>query len=152
LLSEDELRFLMINKGNLDLRERREIESHVTHTFRFLEQIPWTRELRGIPNIAFGHHEKLNGTGYPRGIDAPQIPIQTRMMTIADIFDALTATDRPYKRAVPTERALDILGQEAKAGNVDKDLLETFAAAKVYDKVSPSEGTKRRSSFLTPTS
>jgi len=152
LLSEDELRFLMINKGNLDLRERREIESHVTHTFRFLEQIPWTRELRGIPNIAFGHHEKLNGTGYPRGIDAPQIPIQTRMMTIADIYDALTATDRPYKRAVPTERALDILGQEAKAGNVDKDLLETFAAAKVYEKVSPSEGTKRRSSFLTPTS
>lgn len=152
LLSEDELRFLMINKGNLDLRERREIESHVTHTFRFLEQIPWTRELRGIPNIAFGHHEKLNGTGYPRGIDAPQIPIQTRMMTIADIYDALTATDRPYKRAVPSERALDILGQEAKAGNVDKDLLETFAQAKVYEKVSPSEGTKRRSSFLTPTS
>jgi HD-GYP domain-containing protein (c-di-GMP phosphodiesterase class II) len=152
LLSEDELRFLMINKGNLDLRERREIESHVTHTFRFLEQIPWTRELRGIPNIAFGHHEKLNGTGYPRGIDAPQIPIQTRMMTIADIFDALTATDRPYKRAVPTERALDILGQEAKAGNVDKDLLETFAQAKIYEKVSPSEGTRRRSSFLTPTS
>jgi len=152
LLSEDELRFLMINKGNLDLRERREIESHVTHTFRFLEQIPWTRELRGIPNIAFGHHEKLNGTGYPRGIDAPQIPIQTRMMTIADIYDALTATDRPYKRAVPTERALDILGQEAKAGNVDKDLLETFAEAKIYEKVSPSEGTKRRSSFLTPSS
>ena len=152
LLSEDELRFLMINKGNLDLRERREIESHVTHTFRFLDQIPWTRELRGIPSIAFGHHEKLDGTGYPRGIDAPQIPIQTRMMTIADIFDALTATDRPYKRAVPTERALDILGQEAKAGHVDKDLLETFAEAKVYERVSPSEGTKRRSSFLTPSS
>jgi HD-GYP domain-containing protein (c-di-GMP phosphodiesterase class II) len=149
LLSEDELRFLMINKGNLDLRERREIESHVTHTFRFLDQIPWTRELRGIPNIAFGHHEKLDGTGYPRGIDAPQIPIQTRMMTIADIFDALTATDRPYKRAVPIERALDILGQEAKAGHVDKDLLETFAEAKVYEKVTPSEGAKRRSSFLT---
>ncbi len=151
LLSEDELRFLMINKGNLDVRERREIESHVTHTFRFLEQIPWTRELRGIPSIAFGHHEKLNGTGYPRGIGATEIPIQTRMMTIADIYDALTATDRPYKRAVSIERALDILGQEAKAGHVDKDLLDTFAQAKVFDRVTPSEGTKRRSSFLTPT-
>lgn len=151
LLSEDELRFLMINKGNLDPRERREIESHVTHTFRFLEQIPWTRELRGIPNIAHGHHERLNGTGYPRGIDAPQIPIQTRMMTIADIYDALTATDRPYKRAVSAERALDILGQEAKAGHVDKDLLETFTQAKVFEKVAPSEGTKRRPSFITST-
>ena len=151
LLSEDEVRFLMINKGNLDGRERREIESHVTHTFRFLEQIPWTRELRGIPSIAFGHHEKLDGTGYPRGVEAREIPIQTRMMTIADIYDALTATDRPYKRAVPIERALDILGQEAKAGHVDQDLLDTFAQAKVFEKVTPSEGTKRRSSFLTPT-
>jgi HD-GYP domain-containing protein (c-di-GMP phosphodiesterase class II) len=113
LLSEEELRFLMINKGNLDVRERREIESHVTHTFRFLEQIPWTRELRGIPAIAFGHHEKLNGTGYPRGVNSQEIPIQTRMMTISDIYDALTATDRPYKRAVSIERALDILHAEA---------------------------------------
>ncbi len=152
LLSEDELRFLMINKGNLDVRERREIESHVTHTFRFLEQIPWTRELKGIPTIAFGHHEKLNGTGYPRGVAAQEIPIQTRMMTIADIYDALTATDRPYKRAVPPERALDILGQEAKAGNVDQDLLATFAEAQVFKRVTPSEGTRRRSSWsLTPT-
>lgn len=152
LLSEDELRFLMINKGNLDPRERREIESHVTHTFRFLDQIPWTRELRGIPSIAFGHHEKLDGTGYPRGVHALEIPIQTRMMTIADIYDALTATDRPYKRAVSTERALDILGQEAKAGHVDQDLLDTFAQAKVFERVTPSEGTKRKSSFLTPSS
>ena len=109
LLADDELQYLMIRKGNLDERERREIESHVTHTYRFLEQIPWTRELRGIPEIAYGHHEKLNGRGYPRAVSAEAIPVQTRMMTIADIFDALTATDRPYKRAVPLERALDIL-------------------------------------------
>src|SRR5690606_11017990 len=76
LLNEDELRFLMINKGNLDTRERREIESHVTHTYRFLQQIPWTRELKGIPQIAFGHHEKLNGSGYPRGVQEPEIPVQ----------------------------------------------------------------------------
>jgi hypothetical protein len=145
LLSEEELRFLMINKGNLDLRERREIESHVTHTFRFLERIPWTRELKGIPQIAFAHHEKLNGAGYPRGVKEAEIPIQARMMTISDIYDALTATDRPYKRAVSTERALDILGAEAKGGLIDPHLLKTFAEAAVFKKVTPSEGTRRRS-------
>ena len=132
LLRDEELRFLMIRKGNLDDRERREIESHVTHTFRFLEQIPWTRELRRIPEIAYAHHEKLNGTGYPRRVTADDIPVQTRMMTIADIFDALTATDRPYKRAVPAERALDILSQEAREGMIDLNLLKTFIEAKIY--------------------
>ena len=149
LISEDELRFLMINKGNLDPRERREIESHVTHTFRFLEQIPWTRELRGIPTIAFGHHEKLNGTGYPRGVHEVEIPVQTRMMTIADIYDALTATDRPYKRAVTAERAIDILGAEAKGGLLDQHLLNTFVQAQVFTKVTPAEGTRRRSTGQT---
>ncbi|HET8771443.1 MAG TPA: HD domain-containing phosphohydrolase [Gemmatimonadaceae bacterium] len=143
LLSDDELRFLMINKGNLDPRERREIESHVTHTYRFLEQIPWTRELKGIPQIAFGHHEKLDGTGYPRGVRETEISVQTRMMTISDIYDALTATDRPYKRAVSTERAIDILFDEAKVGLIDAHLLRTFVDAKVFRKVTPSEGTRR---------
>ena len=132
LLRDDELQFLMIRKGNLDEQERREIESHVTHTYRFLEQIPWTRELKGIPAIAFGHHEKLNGRGYPRAVGADFIPVQTRMMTISDIYDALTATDRPYKRAVPAERALDILGDEAREGMLDQDLLETFIQAEVF--------------------
>lgn len=135
LLQDDELAFLMIRKGNLDDRERREIESHVTHTYRFLEQIPWTRELKGIPEIAYGHHEKLNGRGYPRAIGAEAISVQTRMMTISDIFDALTATDRPYKRAVPLERALDILRMEAKDGMLDEHLLQSFIAAKVFDAV-----------------
>ena len=140
LLSDDELRYLMINKGNLDGRERREIESHVTHTFRFLEQIPWTRELRHIPSIAYGHHEKLNAKGYPRQIAADEIPPQTRMMTISDIYDALTATDRPYKRAVPVERALDILSAEAREGALDKALLETFIAANVFSLVTSGTG------------
>jgi HD-GYP domain-containing protein (c-di-GMP phosphodiesterase class II) len=144
LLSDDELRYLMINKGNLDPRERREIESHVTHTFRFLEQIPWTRELRRIPEIAYGHHEKLSGKGYPRQVTADAIPVQTRMMTISDIYDALTATDRPYKRAVPTERALDILGAEAKDGSIDRVLLDAFIEAKVFDLVK-SEPARRAS-------
>ena len=135
LLTDDELQFLMIRKGNLDEDERREIESHVTHTYRFLEQIPWTRELRRIPDIAYAHHEKLNGMGYPRAITGESIPVQARMMTISDIFDALTATDRPYKRAVPFPRALDILRDEAKEGMLDRDLLETFIAARIYESV-----------------
>ncbi|MEO7454808.1 MAG: HD domain-containing phosphohydrolase, partial [Gemmatimonadaceae bacterium] len=133
LLEDHELQFLMIRKGNLDDEERREIESHVTHTYRFLEQIPWTRELRNIPQIAYGHHEKLNGRGYPNRVTGESIPVQTRMMTIADIYDALTATDRPYKRAVPTERALAILEMEAKEGMLDRPLLEAFIGAKVFD-------------------
>jgi HD-GYP domain-containing protein (c-di-GMP phosphodiesterase class II) len=135
LLRDEELRFLMIRKGNLDDQERREIESHVTHTYHFLEQIPWTRELKGIPDIAYGHHEKLNGRGYPRRVTAEEIPVQTRMMTIADIFDALTATDRPYKRAVPYERALDILRMEAKEGMLDPDLLGAFIEGRVFQSV-----------------
>jgi HD-GYP domain-containing protein (c-di-GMP phosphodiesterase class II) len=137
LLRDEELRFLMIRKGNLDDEERRKIESHVNHTWRFLEQIPWTRELRSIPNIAYGHHEKLNGKGYPRHIKEEEISVQTRMMTISDIFDALTATDRPYKRAVPFERALDILNMEAKDGMIDPDLLTAFIDARVFESVVP---------------
>jgi HD-GYP domain-containing protein (c-di-GMP phosphodiesterase class II) len=133
LLEDHELQYLMIRKGNLDDEERREIESHVTHTFRFLEQIPWTRELRNIPRIAYGHHEKLNGRGYPNAVQADAIPVQTRMMTIADIFDALTATDRPYKRAVPTDRAIEILHMEAEEGMLDEELLDAFVSARVFD-------------------
>ncbi len=140
LLTPEEFKFLSIRRGNLDDLERREIESHVSHTFRFLEQIPWTRELKGIPAIAYGHHEKLNGQGYPRGVGAEQIPVQTRMMTISDIFDALTATDRPYKRAVPVMRALEILDMEARAGQLDRDLLEAFILARVYESVARDGG------------
>jgi HD-GYP domain-containing protein (c-di-GMP phosphodiesterase class II) len=138
VLSPDELRFLSIRKGNLDESERREIESHVTHTYRFLQQIPWTRELRGIPEIAYGHHEKLNGEGYPRRASGESIPVQTRMMTISDIYDALTASDRPYKRALTAEGALDILHMEARSGTIDADLLRTFSAARVFELVVPS--------------
>ncbi|HEU4993172.1 MAG TPA: HD domain-containing phosphohydrolase [Gemmatimonadaceae bacterium] len=135
LLRDEELRFLMIRKGNLDDQERREIESHVSHTYEFLDKIPWTRELRGVPNIARDHHEKLNGRGYPRQRQGIDIPVQTRMMTISDIFDALTATDRPYKRAVPAARALDILTGEAQEGMLDRDLLGAFIQARVYESV-----------------
>lgn len=132
LLRCHEVAALRVRRGTLNEQERREIEGHVTHTYRFLSQIPWTPELRNVPEIAFGHHEKLNGLGYPRGLTAERIPVQVRMMTIADIFDALTATDRPYKKAVAPERALDILRREADAGELDRDLLNTFVGAGVF--------------------
>jgi HD-GYP domain-containing protein (c-di-GMP phosphodiesterase class II) len=134
-LSDDEARFLTIRKGSLDEAERLEIESHVTHTYRFLLQIPWTKELAQIPLIAYGHHEKLNGSGYPRKVAAREIPVQTRMMTISDIFDALTAADRPYKRAVPLQKALDIMHEEVKTGMLDADLLRLFVDGKVFERL-----------------
>jgi HD-GYP domain-containing protein (c-di-GMP phosphodiesterase class II) len=132
MLDEQEFRFLSIRKGTLDPEERLEMESHVTHSFHFLTKIPWTPIMRGIPEIAYGHHEKLDGTGYPRGLAGDQIPLQARMMTISDIFDALTAQDRPYKRAVPVHTALDILHAEANDGKLDKDLLDVFIAKDIY--------------------
>jgi HD-GYP domain-containing protein (c-di-GMP phosphodiesterase class II) len=140
-LTSDEVRYLTIRKGSLDETERVEIESHVNHTYRFLMQIPWTNELQDIPRIAYGHHEKLDGRGYPRGVKGDDIPIQTRMMTIADIFDALTASDRPYKRAVPAESALDILASEVKSGMLDADLFQIFHEARVFDETADSPTT-----------
>ena len=137
MLDPQEFRFLSIKKGTLDPQERLEMESHVTHSFHFLSKIPWTPLMRGIPEIAYGHHEKLNGTGYPRGLSGDQIPIQARMMTISDIYDALTAQDRPYKRAVPVTKALDILKDEANKGELDTDLLDVFIAKRVYDVTAP---------------
>jgi HD-GYP domain-containing protein (c-di-GMP phosphodiesterase class II) len=133
-LSPDEIRYLTIRKGSLDDAERHEIESHVTHTYQFLQRIPWTRELQHIPVIAYGHHEKMDGRGYPRRITAEGIPIQTRMMTISDIYDALTAQDRPYKRAVSSERAIDILTTEVKEGQLDAALFKLFIEGKVFQR------------------
>ncbi len=132
LLTGDEVQFLSIRKGNLNDRERHEIQSHVTHTFLFLSKIPWTQELKSIPKIAYGHHEKLDGTGYPNRLKAEDIPVQTRIMTISDIYDALTAADRPYKKAVPPQRALDILADEVKRQQLDADLFNLFLEGKVY--------------------
>lgn len=131
-LTSDEVRFLMIRKGSLDALEREEIENHVTYTWRFLQQIPWTRELQQVPLIAYGHHEKLDGRGYPRRVTAEAIPIQTRIMTISDIYDALTAQDRPYKPAVSCDRALDIMQEEVLDGQLDRDLFRLFVDARVF--------------------
>lgn len=134
LLSPREVSFLSIRKGNLDPGERGEIESHVTHTFHFLSKIPWTKDLRSVPDIAYAHHEKINGRGYPRGLSGDGISLQSRMMTISDIFDALTAKDRPYKKAVPHERAIDILQMEMRDGLLDPNVVGLFIDAKIYEK------------------
>ena len=134
-INPDEVRLLSIPKGSLDAAERLQIESHVVHTFNFLNQIPWTKELSRIPDIARAHHEKLNGTGYPYKLRGDEIPLPTKMMTICDIFDALTASDRPYKRAVPVDRALSILESSVRADEIDGELFNIFRDAKVYERV-----------------
>lgn len=132
VLTDDEASVLAVTRGSLTDAERREIQQHVVHTYQFLAQIPWTRELRGIPEIARSHHEKLDGSGYPFGSPAASIPVQSRMMTIADIYDALTATDRPYKKAVRVEDALDTLRHEQNAGALDGALLDLFIDARIF--------------------
>jgi HD-GYP domain-containing protein (c-di-GMP phosphodiesterase class II) len=133
LLTSDEVRMLSIPRGTLDPDERKEIESHVIHTYNFLAQIPWTREIRSIPEIARAHHEFLNGTGYPYRLTANEIPLQTKMMTVCDIFDALSAADRPYKKAVPIPRAIQILEMMVRDGQLDADLFRLFLEAKIYE-------------------
>jgi HD-GYP domain-containing protein (c-di-GMP phosphodiesterase class II) len=126
VITPGEAHILSIPRGSLTEAEYREIQSHVVHTFQFLSQIPWTEELRRVPEIARAHHEKLNGSGYPKAVRGADIPIQSRMMAISDIFDALTAGDRPYKPALSVEQALDVLSEERRAGAIDPELLDVF--------------------------
>jgi HD-GYP domain-containing protein (c-di-GMP phosphodiesterase class II) len=135
-LEPDELEALRVRKGSLTAGERKEIESHVSHTISFLETIPWGRTFHKIPRIAGGHHESLDGRGYPYGLKGDEIAIESRMLTIADIFDALTAADRPYKPAVPVPKALAILESEVKAGRCDAELFKVFVGGEIYRKVS----------------
>jgi HD-GYP domain-containing protein (c-di-GMP phosphodiesterase class II) len=135
LLDEEETTCLKVNRGSLTPQEFDEIRSHVSHTIRFLSQIPWGKALSRVPIIAAAHHEKLNGTGYPNRLRAEEIPVQSKMMAVADIYDALTASDRPYKKAVPLEKALGILDFSVKDGHLDGDLVRIFKEARVWDRV-----------------
>lgn len=132
-LTDDEKFRLSIPKGSLTQEERMEIERHVTHTYEILKMVPWSKGLESVPEIAFKHHEKLDGTGYPHHCPSHSIPLQSRMLSICDIYDALTADDRPYKRALSAERALDILSMEVKSGKLDSDLFKLFLEAKVFE-------------------
>lgn len=135
LLTGEELASLSIPRGTLTQSERAEIELHVTHTYQFLKQIPWARDLANVPDIAHRHHEKINGRGYPDALPPDRIPVQARIMTVCDIYDALTARDRPYKSAIPHDRALQILGYEAKDGAIDDELLQLFIDCKAHQSV-----------------
>lgn len=132
ILTPEEVRYLSIPRGSLSPDERVQIESHVIHSFNFLLQIPWTKQIREIPRIVRAHHEKLNGTGYPYKLRAPEIPVQAKIMTICDIFDALSASDRPYKKAVDADRALNILEMSVKDQELDPDLYKLFLEAKIF--------------------
>jgi HD-GYP domain-containing protein (c-di-GMP phosphodiesterase class II) len=123
---------LCITRGSLSKEERLEIEKHVSFTYEILKMVPWGRGLENVPLIAHRHHEKLDGSGYPAKVKAEEIPIQSRMLTIADIYDALTAKDRPYKAAVPIDRALAILEDEVKEGKLDPELFRLFVDSRAY--------------------
>ncbi|HVV49090.1 MAG TPA: HD domain-containing phosphohydrolase [Polyangia bacterium] len=134
-LERDEVAALQVRRGSLTDVERVEIEHHVVHTYNFLRTIPWGKRYADVPRIAAAHHEYLNGSGYPHHLGSGDIPLESRIMTIADIFDALTAADRPYKKAVPIDKALGIIEAEVKAGKCDAALFRVFVEGEVYKKV-----------------
>lgn len=147
LLTSEELSSLLIPQGSLNTDERQQIESHVVHSFNFLVQIPWSRELKDVPWIAGAHHEKLNGSGYPYRLRGDAIPVQAKMMTICDIFDALSAADRPYKNAVSLDRALEILEMCVRDNELDSDLFRIFVEARIFQPSRTTIGLASREGF-----
>jgi hypothetical protein len=133
-LEPNELHYLRIPHGSLDEHERREVETHAEQTYEFLSSIAWTEDLKDIADYASGHHEKLDGSGYPRHLRASALPVQTRIMAIADIFDALTAADRPYKTATTPARAHDKHQAETK-GRLESDLVRVMIDSRVYRRI-----------------
>ncbi len=137
ILTDNDMTNLMIRRGSLNSEERLEIESHVIETYKFVSKIPWPPEYRRIPEIAMRHHEKLDGTGYPDGLKGKEsTSLQSRIMAIADIYDALTAQDRPYKKSVPINTVIKILKEEAENSKLDSDLVNLFIESRLYEKFS----------------
>jgi len=135
LITHEMARHLSIPAGTLTEAERTAMESHVEHSYRFLSRIPWSRELRSIPEVAYAHHEKLNGSGYPRHLDRDHIPVHARILVVADLFDALTAADRAYKKAMSFEKALSIIREEVGKGLVCPDVFQVFEQSRVYTRI-----------------
>ena len=129
-LSADELENLNIRAGTLTQAERQIINRHIDVTIKMLESLPWPRHLRRVPEYAGGHHERMDGKGYPRGLKREQMSVQARVMGIADIFEALTAKDRPYKRGKTLTQSLNILGKFRENGHIDPDLFDVFVREK----------------------
>lgn len=131
-LSAKEKSLLKISRGTLSTEERNIINNHVCVSIKMLESLPYPKNLKNVPLLAGCHHEKMDGTGYPRGLTKEQIPIPARIIAIADIFEALTANDRPYKKAMPLLKALNIMGQMKLDGHIDPDLFDVFIDAQIY--------------------
>jgi len=138
-LEDDELEALCIPAGTLTAQEREAIQSHVEASFRFLSRIPWPARLGRIPDIVAKHHEKLDGSGYPHGLGPAELPTQVRLLTVVDIFDAVTASDRPYRAAMSIERGLDVLRDEARLGKLDADVVALFIDAKMWEPAAAGE-------------
>ncbi len=131
-LSDDELKNLTIRAGTLTNDERQVINHHIVATIKMLEALPWPRHLTNVPEYAGGHHERMDGKGYPKGLTREQMSVQARVMGIADIFEALTAKDRPYKKGKTLSESLEILGKFKLNGHIDPDLFDVFVRKKVY--------------------
>ncbi len=131
-LSNDEIENLTIRTGTLTAAERSIINHHIDVTIKMLESLPWPRHLKNVPEYAGGHHERMDGKGYPRGLTRDQMSVQARLMGIADIFEALTAKDRPYKKGKTLTESLTILGKFKLGGHIDPDLFDVFMREKVY--------------------
>jgi hypothetical protein len=132
LLTDDEIENLTIRAGTLTAAERQVINHHIEVTIQMLEALPWPKHLKNVPEYAGGHHERMDGKGYPRGLTRDQMSVQARCMGIADIFEALTARDRPYKKGKTLSESLHILGKFKIGGHVDPDLFDIFMWEKVY--------------------
>lgn len=131
-LSDNEVQNLTIKYGTLTEDERKQINNHISMTIRMLEALPWPKHLKNVPEYAGGHHERMDGKGYPRGLTKEQMSVQARLMAIADIFEALTAADRPYKKGKMLSEALHILGNFSLNGHIDPDLFDIFIRSKIY--------------------
>jgi hypothetical protein len=131
-LSADEIENLCIRKGTLTAAERDVINYHIVATNKMLEKLPWPRHLKNVPEYAGGHHERMDGKGYPKGLTREQMSVQARIMGIADIFEALTASDRPYKPGMKLSQAMGIMANFKAGGHVDPDLFDVFVQQGVY--------------------
>jgi HD-GYP domain-containing protein (c-di-GMP phosphodiesterase class II) len=131
-LSDDELKNFSIRSGTLTAEERQIINHHIVATIKMLEALPWPRHLKNVPEYAGGHHERMDGKGYPKGLTREQMSWQARVMGIADIFEALTAKDRPYKKGKTLSESLEILGRMSLNGHIDPELFDVFVRRKIY--------------------
>lgn len=148
VLTQEEVEKLSVRRGSLSPVERREIESHVEKAYKYLTQIPWSQDLADVPFFIYCHHERENGSGYPRGIRSAEIPLGAKIMAITDVFDALVAVDRPYKRPIPFEQALAIMQDEVDEGKLEPELFQLFVERRIFDRADlyPEAGALTRKS------